>query len=178
MTIEKRSAMLKEKKYLLSYLIVLLLLLTGCVGKIVKSEHATEKEGEPVEIEEVKESPYAYSDFMGYYLHFDSDVRSHSDMIVTIGNTYLTIGWQLSELELYEILDWTITNHVLTIDYYLHPYNEGEGEYGVLSVNISEEDGEKFIDFGTDMPFYEASYDEVLNYEYALQADLVEDINK
>lgn len=192
MTIEKRSAMLSRRKYLLPFVIVLFLLLTGCVGETVEAEKATEVDVEnrtyetveknDVESEETKdetqESSFDYNDFVGYYLHFDSNDRAQSDMIVTIGNKYLTLGWYLSELELYEILDWSIADNVLTIDYYLHPYPEGEGDYGTLSVSLLEENGEKYIDFGLEMPFFEATYDEVIDYNYSLQDYLIEDVSQ
>src|SRR5699024_3578657 len=51
---------------------------------------------------ESTEAPYEYSDFVGYYLHFDADDRTHADMIATIGYDYLTVGWYRSNFELYQ----------------------------------------------------------------------------
>lgn len=146
----------------------------------VSAEEVT-TEAEPDEweeqVDESQDSSYEYNDFVGYYLHFHSSERSQSDMIVTIGSQYLTIGWYASELELYEIQDWSIDENALIIDYYLHPYVEGEGEHGSLSVSLSEANGEQYIDFGTDMPFYRTTYDQVQNYGYTMPDTVVEDVN-
>lgn len=141
-------------------------------------EHEVEASEVKQEHKEAQENPYDYSDFVGYYLHYTTDDRSESDMIVTIGNEYLMLGWYLSEFELYEIIDWSIDQNILTIDYYLELPYEGEGAHGRLSINLFEENGEKYIDFGGDMLFYETSYDKVQNYGYTLPDFLIEDINQ
>src|SRR5699024_7381108 len=83
---------------------------------------------------EAAESSYEVSDFVGYYLHFDSDDRTHSDMIATIGYNYLTVGWYRSNFELYHVLDTTVEENVLAVDYSIEPFGEETEEYGTLKV--------------------------------------------
>lgn len=131
------------------------------------------------ETNEVEEAPYDYNDFIGYYLHFDSNDRSHADMNVTIGHEYITIGWYLSEFELYNVLDTSLAENVLSIDYSTVPYGEEAEEYGTFEVSLNEENGEKSITFDVSgMTFYQVTYEEVLDYGYTIQDYLVEDMNQ
>ena len=139
-----------------------------------------EKTNEPSEESaEAAESSYEVSDFVGYYLHFDSDDRTHSDMIATIGYDYLTVGWYMSNFELYEVLDSWIEGNVLSVEYSTQPYGEEAEEYGTFSLSLQEDNGEKSIEFvESGMTFYEATYEEVLDYDYSIQEFLVEDMDQ
>lgn len=114
---------------------------------------------------------YDYSDFLGYYLHFSSSDRSHSDTVAGIGHDQVIVAWWGSEGNYYDILNKSIEGNTLTIDYYLEdPYVVGEGDYGTMEIILNEEGGEYSItfDFDSEMKFYEASYQEVLSYDYSL----------
>lgn len=146
----------------------------------IKMETQMEQVSNSVEeADEPAESPYEYSDFVGYYLHFDSDDRTHSDMIATIGYDYLTVGWYMSNFELYEVLDSWIEGNVLSVEYSTQPYGEEAEEYGAFSLSLQEDNGEKSIEFvESGMTFYEATYEEVLDYDYSIQEFLVEDMDQ
>lgn len=124
------------------------------------------------------EAPYEYSDFIGYYLHFDSEDHTHADMITTIGYGYLTVGWYLSNFELYNVLDTSVEENILSVDYSIEPYGGGTEEYGTFQLFLHEEDGEKYIEFESGMIFHEASYEEVLDYGYSIQDFLYEDMGQ
>ena len=127
---------------------------------------------------ESTEAPYEYSDFVGYYLHFDADDRTHADMIATIGYDYLTVGWYRSNFELYQVLDSSVEENVLSVEYSIEPYGEEAEEYGTFNVSLEEDDGEKRIEFiESGMTFYQATYEEVLDYDYSIQEFLVDDMN-
>ena len=146
-----------------------------------EAEAARIAEQEAIKAAEIEaaQNAYSYSDFVGYYLHFNSADHSHSDMIATIGYDFLTVGWWMSEFELYDVIDYSINENVLTIDYYLRPfYEEESGDYGTLTVYLLEENGQKYIDFGSDMPFYKATYEEVGDYGYSIKDYLYEDIHR
>lgn len=141
------------------------------VEKTSEDSKKTEESIEPAE------APYEYSDFVGYYLHFDADDRTHADMIATIGYDYLTVGWYRSNFELYQVLDSTVEENVLSVEYLIEPYGEEAEEYGTFNVSL-EDNGEKRIEFiESGMTFYQATYEEVLDYDYSIQEFLVDDMN-
>src|SRR5699024_2686243 len=133
----------------------------------------TAEEGKPSEV------PYEYSDFVGYYLHFDSDDRTHADMIATIGNKFITIGEYRSTLELYRVVEASVEENILSVNYAMEPYEGEEDEmYGMFQIFLYEENREKYIKFESEMIFYEVSYEEVLSYDYIIKDFLFEDINQ
>src|SRR5699024_11846555 len=145
----------------------------------IKMERQMEQVSNSVEeADEPAESPYEYSDFVGYYLHFDTDDRTHADMIATIGYDYLTVGWYRSNFELYHVLDSSVEENVLSGEYLIEPYGEEAEEYGTFNVSLEEDNGEKRIEFiESGMTFYQATYEEVLDYDYSIQEFLVDDMN-
>lgn len=118
---------------------------------------------------------YDFSDFMGYYLHFISSEWPQSDMFVGIARDQIILGFWGSDGNVYEILDTSIKDNVLFVDYFLlDAYAPDGGIYGSMEITLDESSGEKGIRFSfePDTIFYAASYDEVLSYDYTT-ADFV-----
>lgn len=118
-----------------------------------------------------EKTKYEYSDFIGYYLHFDSSDRSHSDTVAGIGHNQVVVAWWGGEGNEYDILDKSIEDNTLTIDYYTsNPYTEDERDYGTMKIILNETDGEHSVefDFDPEMDFYKVSYEEILSYDYSI----------
>src|SRR5699024_9063062 len=120
----------------------------------VQTSEMAEEEDKPSEV------PYGYSDFVGYYLHFDSDDRTHADIIATIGNEFITIGEYRSTLELYRVVEASVEENILSVNYAMEPYEGEEDEmYGMVQIFLYEENRATDIKFESEMIFYKVSYE-------------------
>lgn len=130
-----------------------------------------EEEEEEIKDPSNEETIYDYSDFVGYYLHFDPNNPAHSDMMTGVAYDQIIVAWWGSEANTYEVLNSSINGNALTIDYYMPDlYMEGEGTNGTMELTLDEVDGQRIIrsNFEPNLEFYKVPYEEVQSYGYSL----------
>ncbi len=150
-------------------------------------ETADEEVQEDAEVEVVEDTPeeseYTYADFKGYYIYSTSSDLSYDNpenMLLTIGDEYTILSEYATSYWLDEIIDWSIEENVLTIDYqYNNDFNgEGDYEYGTTQYIYSEEDGRAKVIVQSGLEFYKYSYEEIIDYGYTPKDFMVEDVGE
>lgn len=121
-----------------------------------------------------------YEDFMGYYLHYEADDRFFSDMIVTVGKHYISLGWWMSDYEVYEVIGYSIHENILTVEYETLAYGGKNKERGSFNISYQEEGNEKVIAFDStpELKFYSVSHDEAIAYEFSILEFIKQDVNQ
>lgn len=130
------------------------------------SEAISEKASRLItEIEEhLLENNYSFEDFIGYYLYFSDEDSSIGDILMTIDQKEIGLGYWESEGYTYDILSTSVEGNNLIVDYYYESsYEDDYEEYDTFEFEYIESNDKVMVIFNDNL-YHKVPQEELEEY--------------